>query len=241
MSLHSLPVLTAEKMFQEDVRLMKCPKIIRLDGVGASATCNEPSQCTQKALDRLVRDEFQVYGSDNHTCKQADVSLFAPMLGTFVSDHEGSSKVDPYIAERPRWIHPGRRQLTHPLLERTRCHSSAESTRAENAFNSTATTENPESFSQCRKSLSHTSVQLPAVLPFDQQIHDHPFAREQSWEFRFLFQLSSAKTSTDSHDPELIYKGIETAQRLHHRFVSRILRSESVDLLLPDPDSLGCL
>ncbi|KRX15950.1 hypothetical protein T07_5213 [Trichinella nelsoni] len=37
-----------------------------------------------------------------------------------------------------------------------------------------------------------------------EQLHDYPFAREQSWEFRFLFQLSCAKTSIDSHDPELI-------------------------------------
>ncbi|KRX86067.1 hypothetical protein T4E_7055 [Trichinella pseudospiralis] len=157
MSLHSLPVLTAEKMFQEDVRLMKCPKIIRLDGVRASATCDEPSQCTQKALDRLVRDEFQ-------------------------ADHPSVAGTDAL-----------------PLVGRS----------------------------------SHTCE--------EHQIHDHTFSREQSWEFGFLFQLSSAKTSTYSQDSELIQKRVETAQHLRHRFIQRLFRAEGVDLLLPDPNSLSFL
>ncbi|KRY20981.1 hypothetical protein T12_12102 [Trichinella patagoniensis] len=97
------------------------------------------------------------------TCDKPSQSTF----GTFTSDKKGSNKVDPNIAERPRWIHSYRRQITHPLLERTRCHSSADPTRAKNTFNGTATTKNPESFSQCRESLSHTGVQLSIVLPSD--------------------------------------------------------------------------
>ncbi|KRY79842.1 hypothetical protein T4B_4833 [Trichinella pseudospiralis] len=46
---------------------MKCSENVRLDGVRASTSCDEPSQCTQEALDRQVRDKFQVYGSENHT------------------------------------------------------------------------------------------------------------------------------------------------------------------------------
>ncbi|XP_003369075.1 conserved hypothetical protein [Trichinella spiralis] len=115
MSLHSLPVLTAEKMFQEDVRLMKCPKIIRLDGVGASATCNEPSQCTQKALDRLVRDEFQVYGSDNHTCKQADsipTLLNGPARFTLVAGNSPIRCSNGRAATRRQSLHVRRTRLT---------------------------------------------------------------------------------------------------------------------------------
>ncbi|KRY97293.1 hypothetical protein T4C_13605, partial [Trichinella pseudospiralis] len=42
--LHSFPIPTTENMFQEGVRLMKSSKIVRLDGVRASATCDKPSQ-----------------------------------------------------------------------------------------------------------------------------------------------------------------------------------------------------
>ncbi|KRY81884.1 hypothetical protein T4D_13767 [Trichinella pseudospiralis] len=192
---------------------MKCSKVIRLDHVRASATCDDPPQSTQKTLDRLVRNEFQ----------------------------KGSSEVNPNIADWSRRIHLSRRQITHPLLERTRCHSLADSTRADNTFHGTVTTKKSESFPQCRKSLSHTGVQLLVVLPSNEQIHDHPFARKQRREFSLLFQLSSAKTSTDSQNPKLIQKGIETAQRIRQRFVRRILRSKGVDLLLSDPDSLSFL
>ncbi|KRX99495.1 hypothetical protein T4E_4763 [Trichinella pseudospiralis] len=41
---------------------MKCSENVRLDGVRASTSCDEPSQCTQEALDRQVRDKFQISG-----------------------------------------------------------------------------------------------------------------------------------------------------------------------------------
>ncbi|KRY42521.1 hypothetical protein T01_4850 [Trichinella spiralis] len=147
----------------------------------------------------------------------------------------GSNKVDTNIAERPRWIHSYRRQITHPLSERTRCHSSADPTRAKNTFNGSATTKNPESFSQCRETLPRRPPTLKTPNSSRKGLRPHnifviALSRDsfelKAWICSCRIQILSASFNSSNVNPvpvllELAGRVVLCRKRRHHA-VTRI-------------------